>query len=83
MQTALSFEAGGRNITKVRIVKTGTLKEQTKADTTLADLMQTEVHTYVGEDADGKDIERPLGSFESAPICSPERKARTLTMQKV
>ena len=26
--------------------------------------MQTEVHTYVGEDADGKDIERPLGSFE-------------------
>ena len=26
--------------------------------------MQTEVHTYVGEDADGNDIERPLGSFE-------------------
>ena len=64
MQTALSFEAGGRNITKVRIVKTGTLKEQTEADTTLADLMQTEVHTYVGEDADGNDIEQPLGSFE-------------------
>ena len=64
IQTALSFEAGGRNITKVRIIKIGTLKEQTEETLDLASLMQTEVHTYVGEDADGNDIERPLGSFE-------------------